>query len=559
MDPELIRLVSSSVPDINLDLARGLATIHMKNVSWYVDKVIKSASTGFPADFVYEGYRVCTPNEEYEMSFRKKPKNSQQKSTQKNTGWRYETAQSDYFMVELYFRFKGERLPRKTIYLPFVGPGGSIVINDVQRYVTPVLADRVISVGDKNIFVRLLRDRLTFNREPYQYKADGVRENNSLVYSLIYHTSRKKASNGPKMIAKGKTSMVHYLYCKYGVTAAFQMFAGLTPIIAPKINPDEYPSSDWVIYSSAGIPPARGNNRKRREAYQPPQIEVAIARHMVTPMVKALITGLFYVADHFPHLISAHLVDLPLTWITPMGYLLFPEDMNRGTMQVNVMNHLESLDDYADPMVIENMRDIGIEITSIYSFFALICSDFDTRLLEGIDKVASMYDKEMSVLYFTLFDITAAIFNMLFGLKAAAKKELLNKELTIRDVDKVVSSCLRMTLIQELSKSHGEVIGISYSGDNMAFKATATLTPQTSTNKTRTNKGADRGMAKDPTRRLHVSVAEIGAISAMMKSDPTGRSHLNHFARLDPSRTLIVREPKFVELLDKTQEMIRRQ
>lgn len=554
MDIELSKIIKPITPPINLDLARGLASIHMRGAITYVDSVFRAAAGDFPPGVTYEGPRICDPFEYYELMLRKKGRHTQPvKSNVKNSQIRYESSAYDYYMVEFRFAFNGEII-KAPILMPYVGQAGSIKIKGTQWYISPVLADRVISVGERNIFVRLQRDRLTFNRDPYRYKEDGVRRDFSLVHSLIYHTDKKKGKQGSKMVAKGKTTMAHYLFCKQGLTRAFQLYAGCTPIIgtdlAEKINVEEY-----CIYKTVGIPPNKTAARSRADMWRAPTIEVAVRRDQVNNTVRALITGLFYIADLFPnHDISAASCDNPETWIMLMGFLLFPESMNRGVMREKVINHCESLDGYADPMVIENMRNIGINITDIYQFFAIIASDFDDRLLNGASKVNSMYDKEMSVLYFVFFDLTYAIFNMLFGLKAAAKKVM-----QLKDVENVVKSNLKMTIMHDLQKIHGEVQNLNYSGDNMALKATASLIPQTSTNKMRGNKGSERGVAHDATKRLHVSVAEIGAVSAMSKTDPTGRSQMNHYTLIsDYDKSLVVRNPKLIDVLDLVEEMIRR-
>ena len=205
---------------------------------------------------------------------------------------------------------------------------------------------------------------------------------------------------------------------------------------------------------------------------------------------------------------------------------------------------MSSLDDYADSMVIDNMAAIGLEIKDIYDFFAIITEKFSLWVSNNQDKVNSMYDKELSVLYFVLFDVTKAIFNLFFALKAHSRKEL-----TERDVEKHMKENLKPGMCYQLSKSHGEVASISYSGDNMAFKATSTLTPQTATSK-QVKKVGDRGTANDPSRRLHPSIAEVAAISCMPKSDPSGQSKINHYMLLDDTRTAILRNPKFKDLLD---------
>ena len=553
MDIELAKIIKQNTPPINIDLARGLATIHMRWSNTYVDSVFRAAAGDFPEGVTYENYRVCDPFEYYELMLRKKGRHTQPvKSNVKNSQVRYETPAYDYYMVEFRFAFNGEII-KAPILMPYVGQAGSIKIKGTQWYISPVLADRVISIGERNIFVRLQRDRLTFNRDPYRYKEDDERKDFSLVHSLIYHTDKKKGKQGTKMVAKGKTTMAHYLFCKQGLSKAFELYAGCTPIIGEDLA-NKLDTNEYCVFKTVGIAPNKSGVRARLELWRAPSIEVAIRRCELNNTVRALITGLYYIADLFPNHVTPSSCDNPETWIMLMGFLLFPETMNRGIMREKVINHCESLDGYADPMVVENMRNIGINITDIYQFFAIIASDFDDRLLNGASKVNSMYDKEMSVLYFVFFDLTYAIFNMLFGLKAAAKKAM-----QLRDVENVIKTNLKMTIMHDLQKIHGEVQNLNYSGDNMALKATASLIPQTSTNKMRGNKGSERGVAHDATKRLHVSVAEIGAVSAMSKTDPTGRSFTNHYTVLSEyDKSLVVRNPKLVDVLDLAQEMIRR-
>lgn len=543
MDPQLVKFINSDAPQINPDLANGLATVHMAHVCEYIDKVIRSAAIGFPQGMTYDGFRVYDPYEEYRACI--KPRNKKRRTKipgAKSAGGRqYETAQTDFFMVEYGFSYNGEKLQKRPLYLPFVGDGGSITISDTKWYISPVLADRVISIGVYQIFVRLLRDRLTFGRDQYACKKNGVREAGDLVNSRIYHKSKDKDNQTSN---NAKTSMVHYLFCKYGFKGAMQKYANATPLTAYEFPEEQYPRSEWDIYETLGMAPKSLNTRRRNVNYVAPSVKVAIRKSENNDEVRAMILGFFYIADHFPTLVDPRYVDTPGGWIGAMGYMLFSENYNRGKIEEAIQKHLSSLDDYADPIVIDNMRAIGIHIENIYDFFAIIAKDFGAWISNHQDKVNSMYDKELSVLYFVLFDITKAIFNLFFALKANSKKVP-----TKNDVEKALSDCLKQGLIYGLSKSHGEITSISYSGDNKAFKATATLTPQTSTTKMG-KKGSDRGAGNDPSKRLHPSVAEVGAVSAMTKADPTGRSRINHYMMLNETKDLIVRNPKFAGLLD---------
>ena len=527
-----------------MDLANGLARVHMDYACEYVDEVLRSAALGFPPGLTYDGYRVCDPIEEYRASLKPRNKKRKVKSPpgQKNTGSRtYDTSRTDFFLIELNFSFQGKKLSPRPIYLPFVGQGGSIYISGTKWFISPVLADRVISIGLEQIFVRLLRDRLTFSRAGTWVKENGKVVRTDLVHSRIYHSKTKDRDK--QATNNAFTSMPHYLFCKYGFAGTMEKYLGITPVVGYNLD-EELDPLEWDIYKTQGIPPRGMSRRKKIIDWRAPEIQVAIRKSDNVPVALPYIAALFYVADYFPRQISPDLVNLPEGWIAPMGYMLFSENNNRGKIEEAVRKHLSSLDDYADSMVIDNMAAIGLEIKDIYDFFAIITEKFSLWVSNNQDKVNSMYDKELSVLYFVLFDVTKAIFNLFFALKAHSRREL-----TEKDVEKHMKENLKPGMCYQLGKSHGEVASISYSGDNMAFKATSTLTPQTATSK-QVKKVGDRGTANDPSRRLHPSIAEVAAISCMPKSDPSGQSKINHYMLLDETRTAILRNPKFKKLLD---------
>lgn len=547
--PNFTKFVSDSSPDINMDLANGLARVHMDSVVDYVDSVWRSASHGFPPLFTYHGLRVCDYLEEYRVSL--KPRNKKRKVKAapgaKNSGSKtYDMSRTDFFLIELDLRFDGKPLedkgkPVKTyIYLPFVGQGGSIYISGTKWYISPVLADRVISLGMEQIFVRLLRDRLTFSRTSGWCKKNNQTLRTDLVHSRIYHKSKDKDKQATN---NAVTTMPHYLFCKYGFSGTLEKYCNVTPKVGFHLD-QSLDLNEWDIYSTNGRQPQGMKRRAKLVTWREPDIQVAIRKTDDKPTLLPYIAALFYVADYFPRQITPDLVDSPDGWIAPMGYMLFSENNNRGKIEEAVRKHLSSLDDYADAMVIDNMASIGLEINDIYDFFAIITDKFSPWISNNQDKVNSMYNKELSVLYFVLFDVTKAIFNLFFALKANSRKEL-----TSSDVVKLVKDNIKPGACYQLSKSHGEVASISYSGDNMAFKATATLTPQTATSKM-VKKTGERGSANDPTRKLHPSLAYVGGVSCMTKADPTGQSKMNHYMLLDDLKTGIRLNPKFSFLLD---------
>jgi hypothetical protein len=233
-----------------------------------------------------------------------------------------------------------------------------------------------------------------------------------------------------------------------------------------------------------------------------------------------------------------------------LGHINFSGSINEGKLYDDINDHITSLDEYLDSLVILKLKDIGIQVDDIYQLFAIIIENFNDWLLAATDKVASMYDKELSILYYVLYEVSSAIFKLYFKLKAASKKEL-----TVKEITTTMNMTLRTGLVFSMTRNHGEVSSISSSGDNKAFKITALLIPQSSSSRVSSRK--DRAVLNDPSKRLHASIAEVGMYSAMPKSSPDGRARLNGCVQIAPNG-VVMRNPKFETLLDGIQDIIRR-
>ena len=222
-------------PVINPIIASGLACAHIPFAAQYVDNIMRSASKGFPTGLEYIGCQKCTPLEEFNEITR-----------ERNNKKAFDVARSDIFMMKYFFKYNGVALPTRFISLPFVGDGGTITMGGSKFLISPILADKVISIGMFNIFIRLLRDKLTFNRIPHSVMFGNTRETIQVVWSLIYKR--------PAKTTKTKISLVHYLLCKYGFDGMFKKFTGIVPVIGRgEINENHYPPSEWTICRSTQV------------------------------------------------------------------------------------------------------------------------------------------------------------------------------------------------------------------------------------------------------------------------------------------------------------------
>lgn len=530
----LLEHVDNATTKFNPAIANGLAVEHMKHVESYVNRVFELTATGFPPGLEYRGCRKCTPLEEYQEITKKK-----------GSRCVYDVARSDVYLMEYKFRYNGVDLPSRFMYLPFVTKAGTIYIGGSRFVISPILADQVISVQLNSVFVRLLKAKLTFNRVAQHYIANNRREGIRVAYSDIYN--KKASSNAPRPTVNAKCTLVHYLLCKYGFSEMFMRFGGCNPVIGgDDINPDNYPESDWIICRSTSIPP-KGFGKG---FYEPSNVSIAVPRHKYTNIVRDLLAGFFYVVDHFPTRIKPDYVNSTRLWMILLGHLIWSGNVSEGKLYGDVEAHIASLDEYIDALVSAKLKSIGYECSDIYQLFYLIIDKFNEWLLSSEDRVSTMYDKELSILPFVCYEITNAINTLYFKLKAAQKKELTEKKIA-----NIMSLILKKGLIFKITKEHGEVTTTSTSGDNMALKITNLLVPQGSSS--RNSKKKDRAAINDPGKRLHSSIAEVGQVFSLPKSEPTGRSRVALTLRLDEAG-VVQRNPRFVELLDQVQNQIRR-
>lgn len=551
MHPELINFMKATTPQLNKPLAEGLATHQMTFAEKYIDEVFRSAAKDFPQGLTYAGCQRCTPEEEYTEAI--KHNGSKRGGGIKRSKKTYETARSDIYLVKYLFKFNGELLDPRFIYLPYVSQAGSIHISGSRFTISPVIQDRVFSIGTGSIFVRFVRDKITFERTLCAYMADDIRETEQMVYSRIHN----EKSTNPTV--RAHSSMVHYLFCKYGFTESFKKFCNTEPVVAEHFDPQEYPSDMWVIcstiYTGQGMRPKGYGRGNSKEYYEHTKLKVAVRREHYTPMVKAMVGAFFYVVDHFPQQMKADYVNSQLQWQVLMGHILFSGGIGAGKLLEKMQSHIHSLDEYVDTIVRANMAEVGIHVSNLYEFFAIIIEKYNDWLLEGSGKINSMYDKELVTVYYALMDITKAIFKFYYKINATAAK----KELTKKEITNTMNSMMTARKIFDLRKDHGEVSSNSYSGDNMAFKITSILVPQSSaTRRGGAGKAGDRGAIGDPTKKFHISVAEIGSYSGMPKSDPSGHGKLNHHTKID-YKGRIIRNPSLLALTEEVQSKISRQ
>lgn len=533
---KLLDFIDSDTPALNPLTANGIAVEQLKHADRYLESVFRSAfssnTEGFLPGVEYDKYTRDTSLAIFHRLTQKR----------KNNKRNFDIARNDLYTNLYHIKFEGEPLPPRPIQLPFLSDSPLFTLRDSVFSISPVLNDIVFSLLKDGVFVRLLRDLINFERFQHTYvTSEGKMETISVVWAGIH----KMLAKNSKKSRPSRTTLVHYLLSKYGFESAFQQYAGFVPVVGEaEINVDRYPTDKWVICTASGNPPMP----RMRAGWRATSIRLAIPKEHYTPMMKNMIGGFFYVLDLFPERVQVKWVHDERLWRKLLGVLIFPPNTNEGIIADNVDEHIRSLDDYMDSFNIKQLKELGFEVTNIYQLMGLLIENLNEWIVIWGDKINSMYDKELNVLYFLLISITKGIF---YSVYALVQRYNNRKVLTDKDVNEILDRNLKPNLIFSVTRDQTCVQAASVSNDNKALRLTANLVPQSSNEVRRTKKVS----IDDPSTRLHVSVAEVGGYTFLPKSAPDGRQRLNLCLEVDEYYR-IVRNPKFIELLDDVQKRI---
>lgn len=538
IDTYLLNKIEEVTPRINPLIANGIATRYMKDADQYVDDILTDASRNFPSGLRFIRSERCTPFEEF------------RKVTEKGVKTTVDIARCELYLRRYYFEYDGKPLDPKYLYLPSVGPAGSLVLNGGRFFVSPVLSDVVISYGQNDVFVRLLRAKVRFHRIAQSIivtNADGVDHERpvQVVWSMIHN--KNEAMRKLKSPVKAHTTLPHYLFCKYGFYEAMNRFGKCNPVVGTTdITPVNYPPQDWVIVTSTRKPP-RG---RAKGYYEPTNIRIAIRREEYSDVAESMVAGFFYVTDYFPDRMNVEWVDSPRLWKILMGLILFSDMYSEGRLHDDIDKHIDSLDSYMDNIVRIKLSDIGYNCDDIYQLMAVIIENFNKWIFTVKDDINTMYGKELSILYDVLYDITNSIFHMLFNLRAVTKKPL-----TKDAVERTMGKHFRMKTIFGILKQHKGVNALGYSGDNKFFKLTSELVPQSSSGGRGASK--ERLSVDDQYLYIHASVAEVGGYLFLPKPDPSGHARISPFVQVGP-KGQIMPNPEFAPLIAEVQGKLSR-
>jgi hypothetical protein len=532
-------IYNNRVPHFNPIVCNGLATHLLKQAPDYINMVAECAANDFPKHMKlkYVGIEMATPEEAWAaMAAKKKNKRV------------YEMATSDIYMVKMHYSLDGKPLKPANLFLPIIRPGGILYLRGALYATLPVLADVALSVTPDTIYAPVQRSKLNFKRLIQRFMVNGVTHSESVIHGKIH-----QMTSDTKRTIKAVSTMGHYLFCKFGLRETFRKFAGVDIHIGT--NEDELlnslPADDWKIMSSCAT---RSPGLPKNVAYRQSNIKLAIRASDCNSLTMGLIAAFFYVVDLFPQ----RVIDEYLTndeselrlWRILMGHVIFANHDSEGKLETGIITHLNSLDTYVDKLTKHQLSKGDVRVNTLYDLFAFVIENFATQTLQSQRTISSMYGKQLMVFRYVLSDITDNLFHMLFSLMKQNKPNFTQDE-----AENIIRRFIKPDLVMGMTSGHGEIRSIASASDNMILATTANIVQQD--NSTGGVVKASKASSLDPSRYLDASQAEVAGHLNISKSEPSGRSRINPYVKLDDDFITIPKE-RFREIIAQAQARIQR-
>lgn len=516
--------IRSRTPSFNKEMVEGLCYHRINNAIDYIDQFIKySVTSKTNTHLKYLGYQEVSPKDEVKFLFNKSSRVV------------HDIAENDMYLTKFLFQYGQETEVREYyFYIPFLAKGNTIRLSGTKFLVMPTLADKVVSIGERIIFINILTAKYNFTRMYHTVSVNGTYTPIPVINSELYKNQAKKLED----TTKANSTIMHYLLANYGYSATMQMLLGFVPTPVYDTN-----RTDVSVIESAQTVP-RGYIGPK-ELYTPTKIKFVIDNKDYTNNVPYYLGNIFYLLDNFPERLTIENLDDTTVWRRLMGEIIHSGNHGIAYLAEKMGAHFNDLNSQFDTITINKLRDVNISATSLIELLVVIFRNFNDWIMS--EETRSLYhNKSYEVESFVLSQLTSRITRIVLDIN---KEELrLNNEpLEKATVDKIFKKYFATRAIFNIRKEKRFVTSIEYSGDHLYFKNTSMVVLQESDFISDSNPDANTSER----RKLVASMATVGSILGLSKKNPTPLIRVNPYVNTDANGTVLP-HPEHDEIVRRT-------
>lgn len=521
--------IDSWMPKMTKEIMEGFVCHELDEVLPEIDRTLRKAYDGlFDGALRYIGLTPCTPQEAFEFSTR--PKSSQRT---------FDLARSSLYLAKIQMTYDGYPLPDTFIYLPYWEPGGLMRIGGPLYHLMPMLSEKVISVEEEHIFVRLNQFKCNYYKQDYCIVVNGNFHDSYVVWGKIY---KPKPGKKESRYSKADAILAHYLFSRKGFTQLFKEVTGFVPKVGTigEMNDRNYPPEDWVVVTT-------GYRRRKptgatKVTRVPTDLALAIPRDQWTLQMEAAVTAFFYIVDHFSEKFNPENLDDTRIWAFTLGLLLFNNEYTPGRILELVREHFESTDSYMDENSSIRLKERGLEVNTFTDLLQLLATRFYDFQKDGTE-MGNLYGRSLKTLQEILDPVTVGIFTNKYDLLREGSKGKPSFNV-VRD--KFVRRFKPGKIYRIATKRQLTEI-VSYCGDHMYLKITSRLARQRTV---ADPKAAAQSRGLDETGYLTTPQIMVGSILFLSKSDAVPLSHINPYVHVDIPTGTVLENQKLKSMMD---------
>jgi len=526
---DLYQYIANKAPKFSKVMVEGLVYHRLRHAVNYIDNYIRYTINSKTNTYLkYLGYRALSPQEEINFAIKK------------NYKVVYDIAENDIYLVEFMFQYADNpEIFRYPIYIPYARKGNIILLSGKRFLVSPTLADKVISIGERIIFINILTSKHSFERFYYSIGVNNKYHSVPVITTEIYRNQKKKLED----TTKASVTVMHYLLSNYGYSKTMELLLGFTPKAVY-----DYEGSDKFVIHPTGLVP-KGYIRDK-SLYKPSRIKFIVDEENISEEVLYCLGNVFYIIDNFPDKISIDDLDNPFIWKKLLGEILFSGNHKLSYIFERIIPHFNDINSPLDPTTIKKLRDIGVEANSLMDLLLVIFKNFNTWILNS--EVKSIYhNKTFEVESYVLSQIT---FKITKAILEISKEELrLNgKPLNANVVFDQFKKNLATRAIFSLKKERDFVTSIEYPGDHLYPKYTAILNIQESDYVNKNKNEANTSERK----KITADMVTVGSLFALSKKNPHPLLRLNPYCQVNFETGVILPHSEYEDIIEETNKLL---
>lgn len=525
----LANYIRNNTPKFNKELVEGFVFNRINKAINYIDNFIKySCSSKTNTHLRYLGYKEVSPRDEIKFLFNKTSKVI------------HDIAENDIYLVKFMFQYGDEEEVREHFfYLPYLNKGNIIHLSGNKFLVMPVLSDKVVSIGEKIIFINILTAKYSFTRSYFGIIVNDNYRRVPIINTELYKNQVKKLED----TTKANTTVMHYMLANYGYTKTMQMLLGFVP----KPVYDSNNSKKMIFKTTGNVPNGYIRNK---QLYQPTNIKFIVDEKDYTEEVLYCIGNMFYILDNFPDSITIDELDNTSMWRRLLGEIIHSGNHGLAYLNEKISAHFNDLNSNFDTVTINKLKDIDIDTTNLMELLVVIFRNFNNWIM-NVETRSLYYNKTYEVESFVLSHLTSRITRIVLDIN---KEELRvdGQKLDSKIIDKIFKKYFVTRAIFSLKKEKQYVTSIEYSGDHLYFKNTSMVVQQESDFININNPDVNTSERK----KIVASMATVGSILGLSKKNPTPLIRANPYVNVDFKTGTILPHPDYNDIIENTDKLL---